>query len=209
MSLLTSGVLARPAGRTWQSDKSKGAMTLPISAGHAIDIVCYCLGEFAEVAAKVAAQAPEWRVIDTGGSVKVDAPDTVLVSGVLENGAVASVHVAAVPHNGSAWRMEVYGRDGAIVATSNQMAQMAEVRIMASKGAEPLADLNVPDRYTVVPEGMPKGPPINVGQMYARFADAVAAGKASEPDFELALRHKLIEAIQPASDQGRTVKVSV
>ena len=54
---------------------------------------------------------------DTQQLLDVTAPDNVLVSGRLANGGVASLHVAANPWVGSGYRMEVYGREGTLVAS--------------------------------------------------------------------------------------------
>jgi predicted dehydrogenase len=208
LTLMSPGALVRTSDRTWQGDRTLGANTLTILHGHAIDILCYCLDEFEEVAARVTTRVPVWQVTDTGGSFRTDSPDQVLVSGLLAGGAVATVHVASIPYNGSAWRLEVYGREGTLVATSSQMPQMADVRLLGARGRDALAELSVPESYVTVPEGTPKGPPFNVGQMYTRLADALHNGGVAQPDFDLAVqRHRLIDAIQQASDEGRTVRV--
>jgi predicted dehydrogenase len=114
-----------------------------------------------------------------------------------------------VPYTGSGWRLEIYGRDGAIYASTGGMPQMTEVSIMASKGAQAPVDMPVPARLTIVPEDTPKGPPHNVGQLYSRLAPAITEGRDVEPSFQHAVRlHKLIDAMQRASDEGRTVKVN-
>jgi predicted dehydrogenase len=54
-----------------------------------------------------------------------------------------------------------------------------------------------------------KGPPFNVAQMYQRLGEAIRENKDVQPDFDLAVkRHRLLDAIQHASDQGLTVQVS-
>ena len=56
---------------------------------------------------------------------------------------------------------------------------------------------------------MPVGPPRNVGHLYLRMARAIRDGGAVEPDFDVALnRHRLIDAIQRSSDEGRTVTLA-
>jgi predicted dehydrogenase len=66
----------------------------------------------------------------------------------------------------------------------------------------------VPDRFTIVPEGTPRGPAFNVAQAYERFADGLGGDSEVEPDFALALRrHRLLEAMERASDEGRTVSL--
>jgi predicted dehydrogenase len=67
----------------------------------------------------------------------------------------------------------------------------------------------VPDRFSLAPEGLPAGPPRNVGHAYARIARAFASGEPYQPDFAHALkRHRLIDAIeQSAANAGQSVRV--
>ena len=47
---------------------------------------------------------------------------------------------------------------------------------------------------------------LTTASMYVRFAEAIRTGQSVEPDFDSAVRrHKLLESIQAASDQGRRV----
>jgi predicted dehydrogenase len=210
MTLFSGGILERPAGRLWQSDKSKGANTLTIAAGHAIDGMNYAAGDFAELSSRVATTVHEWRATDTNEVAKVDSPDEIMINGVLENGALASVHVGAVPYNGSGWRLEIYGRDGTILASTNGMPQMTEVAIIGARGGAVPQAMPVPAGFVTVPEDTPRGAPRNVGQLYTRLADAIRGGEPAQPDFDHAVRmHKLIDLIQRASDEGRSVKVYV
>jgi predicted dehydrogenase len=198
----------RPAARAWSSDRAAGANTLTISGGHSIDGLCFCLGEFAEVSGKVATQVKQWRANDTGEMVNVTSPDNVLVSGVLENGALASIHIASVPFNGSGFRFEIYGRDGTLFISGGS-TNIGGNRILGAKGGEALQEMPVPDRFILVPEGTPKGQAFNVAQAYVRYADARSAGDDFEPGFDLAVRrHRLLEAMEKASETGRTVAVT-
>ena len=78
-------------------------------------------GGFKECRGLSTTQVPVWETAEPGKTKDATAPDIVLVSGVLTNGAVASVHIATVPWHGTGWRLEVYGREGTLVATSEQM----------------------------------------------------------------------------------------
>jgi len=63
-----------------------------------------------------------------------------------------------------------------------------------------LAEMQTPDKYTLVPEATPPGPPRNVAQTYRRAADAFGADVGFEVDFDLAVtRHKLIDMIERSS----------
>ena len=117
VSLLRDGVLTRPPHRTWQRDAELGANTLTIANGHTVDAMRFVTGDFSRLSAVVATQAKQWLDTGTNTFLDVTSPDNVLVSGRLVNGAVASVHIGAIPFAGSGYRMEIYGRAGTLVAT--------------------------------------------------------------------------------------------
>ena len=112
VSLMREGVLSRPSNRTWQRDAALGANTLTIANGHTVDAMRFVAGDFARLSAVVATQAKQWLDTGTNTLLDVTSPDNVLLSGRLANGAVASVHIAAIPFAGSGYRMEIYGSEG-------------------------------------------------------------------------------------------------
>jgi len=203
---MREGVLSRPSHRTWQRDAELGANTLTIANGHTVDAMRFVTGDFRQLSAVVATQAKQW--LDTGANTLLDvtAPDNVLTSGRLANGAVASVHIGAIPFAGSGYRMEIYGRDGTMVATGKDSPQLSEVSLHGAKGGNRLGLMRVPERFTVTASGTPPGEALNVGQMYALFARAIRGGKHDQPNFETAVElHRLVDAIKEASDTGREV----
>jgi predicted dehydrogenase len=206
MTMFTAGVLERPKSRLWDRDRTKGVSALTVRGIHTMDVLCWCLGDFVEVSGKTSTQVKQWRVTETGELVDVDTPDNVMVNGVLENGAIASVHVGTVPYQATGWRMEVYGRKGTLRAASKGSPQRDANTLLGSRDGGSLEPLPVPASFTEVPEAMPIGPPRNVGHLYLRMATAIRSGGRVEPDFDLAVkRHRLIDAIQRSSDEGRTI----
>jgi predicted dehydrogenase len=206
VSMIRDGVLTRPSHRTWQRDAELGANTLTIANGHTVDAMRFVTGDFRALSAVVAIQAKQW--LDTGSNTWLDvtAPDNILISGWLKNGAVASSHVGAIPFAGSGYRMEIYGREGTLVASGADSPQLSEVVLHGAKREDRLMPIAVPERFTVVSAGTPTGEAFNVGQMYARFAGAVRAGDSGLPDFTTAVElHHLVDAIKRASDSGREV----
>jgi len=206
MSQFGATGLERTSDRLWAADRSSGVGTLTISFGHTIDALCYCVGEFSEVSGVVATQVPQWHFTDTNTTAEVTSPDNVLVSGVLTNGVVVSAHVGSIPWHGSGLVIQVFGREGTLVYHA---AQGGRPRLEGARMNESaLQELPIPDRLTWVPEGVPQGPPFNVAQMYRRFSEAIRTGQPVEPDFDSAVQlHKLLDAIQTSSDQGRRVPV--
>ena len=204
------GILSRTSGSSWQADPSNGATTLTILFGHAIDTLCMCLGEFRAVSATVETRVPQWRETDTGRTVDTTAPDTIVVNGTLENGAVVSVQVSAVPWHSTGYRLEVHGQQGTLVLTTPETSSIFPVRIQGGRsGDSELTDLAIPSHHILVPDSVPEGPPFNVAQMWTRFADGIRKGEAVEPSFDTAVtRHRLLDAVQRASDTGRRQAVS-
>lgn len=208
MSMFLPGLLQRGADRAWMASRANGANTLSIASGHALDIFCYCVGEFAELSAQVSVQLDQWNTTD-GNTVPVDAADNVVVSGTLENGAAASAHIATIPWNGSGWRMEIYGTEGTLSASSVEMVQYGNVQLSGAKGAgQPLQPLEVPSRLAQAPETVPPGEPYNVAQLYRIIGDAIRDGGEAQPDFDTAVaRHRFLDLLQKSSDEGRRMKV--
>jgi predicted dehydrogenase len=206
MTMFLPGLLQRGADRAWMADRSKGANSLSIASGHALDIFCHCVGEFKELTAQVSVQQGQWTTSD-GKAVAVDAPDNVVVSGMLQNGAAASAHIATIPWNGSGWRMEVYGTEGTLSAQSEEMVQYGNVKLYGAQGAgQSLKPLEVPDRLSAAPEAVPAGEPYNVAQLYRIIGDAIRNGGDPQPDFDTAVeRHRFLDLLQQSSDEGRKV----
>ena len=201
-------VLQRGPGRIWQGIRANGANVLTITGGHAIDSLCAVLGEFAEVSARVSTRVPEWRTLE-GTAVPVDSPDSINVIGRMVSGAEVSMSVATAPSNPSGNRLEIYGRDGAIVIRATGALSQGPNQLHAGRGKDSLAVMPVPDKYKVVPDGIPAGQSYNVAQAYARAAGALRGGGAFDVDFGLAVqRHKLIDAIERSAAAGRSVTLS-
>jgi predicted dehydrogenase len=208
LSVISQQALERGAGRIWQGDRKNGANTLTIAGGHAIDGMCFVLGEFTEVVSRLTTRIKAWKSTETGQDVPVDSPDCIAVAGALESGAEVSVQVAAIPFNPSGTRLEVYGRNGTLVISAPRAFNIGPNVLYASKGGDALAEMAVPNEYVLTPEGTPAGSPYNVAQAYARASDALGDSGTFDVDFELAVtRHKLIDAMERSFSDGRAVSL--
>jgi predicted dehydrogenase len=156
----------------------------------------------------VANQRQRVKVVETGETIQMTSADQVLISGVLQSGAVASVHLKGGTANGTGFLFEIHGTDGALAIVpadprQETYIQVSEFRVRGAQAGEPLADLSIPESYQWVPPGVPVGLPFNVAQMYMRMAEGIREGKSVSPDFDSAVtRHQLLDAIQKASDTG-------
>ena len=208
LRVIVDAITERGDGRIWQGIRKNGANPMTIPGGHAIDALCYILGEFAEIGARVTTRIDMWKHAVTGENFPVDAPDTVSASGVLECGAEVSYQVASVPYNASGTRLEIYGRKGTVVLTSKSI-NIGPSQLYLGIGKEDMSEIIPPDRYRLVPTDMASGPGVNVAQAYARFAQATRSGKTDAPDFNDAVRrHALIEGMERSHQEGRVIKFS-
>ncbi len=208
LSIMTGAQYERGSGRVWQRLASNGANTLTIAGGHSIDAMCAVLGEFTELTARATTRVTEWLDTDANQRLEVDSPDTISIAGRLDSGAEVSVHVAAVPVGATGARLEIFGRDGALVLQSNGALSTGPNKLFGIKGRDAQAELDVPDSYNLVPEGAPGGGARNVAQAYAALADAWSGKPSTAPDFDLALtRHRMIDAVERSSREGRTITV--
>ena len=193
--------------RAYQADRANGANLLTITGGHQIDALCYCLGEFREVAAFAVSQRDRIPVDSTGEVVPKDVPDQLVVGGIVGDGAVVSFQIRGGMNRGSVFLFEIHGdkADLAVTVTTRDSMQRQELTVRgAQSGAKELAELPIPAKYRWVPEGTPTDSRYNVAQLYTRLADSIREGKPATPGFDAAVvRHRLLDAIVRASESGQ------
>ena len=204
MAMISPGLPERTRSKTWDAKLSGGVSALTIRGMHSLDALCMCVGEFTEISGRVSTQIKQWKVVETGEMIDVEVPDNVMVHGVVTSGALVSAHIATVPSATPGFRMEIYGREGALQVATPGAVQRDANRLIGAKGRGPLAPMEVPSAYIEVPSDTPAGPPYNVAALYRRLGHAVRGGSAVEPDFEHAVRrHRLIDALARSSGAMR------
>lgn len=190
---------------TYALDRRNGASLLTIQFSHAADALCWCLGEFRELSATLAIRSPMARRIDTGEMVPKTIDDQIAVNGVLESGAVASVHYRADLTRGRNFLWEINGTEGDIVVSGELgRLQYGEFRIEgANAGQKALAELALPESYKLVP-GSARDTPYTLSHAYLRVLADLRAGTREVPGFgEAVVRHRMIDAIERAAATGR------
>jgi predicted dehydrogenase len=116
--------------RAYQVDRTNGANLMTITGGHQIDALCFCLGEFRELAAFVVSQRDRILAEDVGTLVAKTAPDQLVVNGIVGDGAVVSFQIRAGMARGTEFLFEIRGEEGDLVlaATSRASMQRQELR---------------------------------------------------------------------------------
>jgi predicted dehydrogenase len=198
-----AGAGVRTPASTWMADVANGANTLTIQGGHAIDALRFCAGEFREVAGVVTTQLKESKISGTDEVIANTSPDNVAIGGILQNGAVASIHVQSVPVIGTGFLLEIHGTEGSLVVRSESSANTGELELRAARrGSTVLEPIALDEQYRWAPE-VPSGPPLNVGQQYRRLAEAIRGAGEYEPNFDTAVDlHRLLDAMVASSSTG-------
>lgn len=200
-------------------DKSNGASTLAIQGGHALDALRFVAGEFAQVAAVVANHFDEVEVVETGERFAKTAPDQVLVSGLLHNGAVVSATINGGVVNSHGVTLELFGEDGSITLRSRGKSniQMSELELQIGYEGEPMQQLTKASKPVAAKARQPyPGVDVpsttldNVATLYLDLERAIERGTTPHPDFAVGLSlHQLLDAIVQASESGTIVRTGV
>jgi predicted dehydrogenase len=187
----------------YMSDKKNGATMLSIALGHAVDALCYCLGEVRELSATMTIRRKSFTIAKTAESKPVTAEDQVAVTGLLEGGAAFSIHYRGGNSRGTNLLWEINGTEGDLQLTAaGGHAQIFEITVRGGKGTQSsLEVLPVPQQYRWSPL---QGPALNVAQAYARFARDYREGTHLCPTFDDAVtRHRMLDAIETAATTGQ------
>jgi predicted dehydrogenase len=196
------GGLVRPDS-FYLLDPSNGATLLTIPFGHAVDALCWCLGEFREVTGTHAIRRKYAKLVDTDKDYPNATDDQIAVSGILENGAVASVHYRGGMSRGTNFLWEINGTKGDIVVTGDSHLQFGNLKIRGANGSDTsLGDLSVPSSYVEV-EGDPTDRSFNLAQVYSTLLKDIQNNKQVLPTFDDGvIRHRMLHGIEQAFATG-------
>jgi predicted dehydrogenase len=211
--VLTATMITCAAGwgaaidRAYQADFANGANLFTITAGHCLDALCFCLGEFRALSAFVVSQRDRIPLQGTGEIVAKTAPDQVIVQGIVGDGAVVSFQVRGGMARGTEFLFEIHGDKGdlSLSATARTSMQRQELKLQGGRDKDKgMKDLAIPDTYRFAPEKLDRASPYNVGQVYAKLAQSIRSGTQASPSFEAAVtRHRLLDMIVKASETGQ------
>lgn len=188
-------------------DKDNGATMLTIPMGHALDALCYCLGEFTELGAMSAIRRPDVRQTGTGEMLRKTSPDQIALSGTLNSGATVVAHYRGGSSRGTNFLWEINGTKGDLrIEADGGYPEILDLRLSGGFGEDPqLQPLTIPARYRWAPADL-KGPAYNVAQLYALMAQDIRDGTQSAPRFEDAVtRHRMITAIEESEADRRPI----
>ncbi|KIX96286.1 uncharacterized protein Z520_08064 [Fonsecaea multimorphosa CBS 102226] len=213
-TMVGSGVImgrATPAPLEYELSIESGANLVTIPAMHAIDALCFVLGEFQDLQATLANHRPKMPIIDPAtGKVQRLADKTchdhMSLTGTLIRGAVASVvYQGGHSLTSKDFYWEINGIKGSLILEApSGLVEMFHPSLKFVRAEEQESFKFFDDGKGPQPEEVKvevaSDFSYNVGQAWDAFA---GAGSGTVTTFEDALvRHKMIEAIYRSSEKG-------
>ena len=191
---------------TYLLNHRNGASMLTIPFGHTIDALCWSLGEFVELSATLATRRPRVKQVETGQMLACDVADQIAVSGMLESGAVASVHFRGGLSRGTHFLWEINGTQGNLaVRAGGGHIQMLPLSLFGARnGQEALAELPIPAEFDPLGGRLAENPlAASVARAYDRLAGDLQGVPRRLPGFaDAVVRHRMLEAIERAGLTG-------
>lgn len=190
---------ACPSANAYATDRTTGANMLTIPFGHTIDALSWILGDFDKLASTLSIRRRQVSLTDTGGTATASAPDQVAISGILEGGAVASMHYRGGMSRGTNFLWEINGTEGDIVVTGGiGHLQFGLIKIQIATGSDTaLTELQVPDSYHKVKGAAPTVPNYAVAHAYRNLLEDILSNSNNLPDFAEAVQlHRLLADIE-------------
>jgi predicted dehydrogenase len=193
-----------------------GANLLTVPFGHAVDALCYVLGELEDISATLANLRPEIDVLGADGKparkVQKTAHDQISVTGVLANGGgvVNCTYAGSVSRTGRDFYWEINGTEGSLVLDGLTAGGLVQIYQPTVKLALHTPDMGI---YSAPKEGTAKLEEIevekatelsaNVGRAWDAWAGEGLEKGYTVTTFEDALvRHKMIDAIYRSAEKG-------
>lgn len=187
-------------------DMNKGASMLHVPFAHTIDAVLYAVGsKFKTVGGVLSNSRSQVRVTETGNAAAFTAPDQIIASGLLENGAALSAHFRGGLSRGTNFHVEINGSKGDLILTSPVgYVGIGGFTLRGAQGGDQLRDLRVPSSYDTL--GFEEGLNQSIAVAYSRIASDIRHGTKLSPSFGDAVElHRVLDAITASNGAQKNV----
>jgi len=149
---------------------------------------------------------------ETGEVLPTAAPDQLMLIGRMPGDAVLAVHVEAGKRSGRGVQIDLTGEAGDLrISNTSAFGDVGdEYLIEGAQGDDmPLQKLDVPPQYERLPPSNLPSAVLELGELYAAYAQDVRSGSAEAPGFDDAGRlHRFIDAALQSSIEGREIALT-
>ncbi len=195
----------RSAAIGFTVDAANFSHPFSIYGGHFLDMLFAAVGDPRDFNALIANQFESIMLIETGETIPTTAPDQVLLSGTIQNGAVFSVHIEGGKRNNFGVQLDITGTEGDLkLSNTASFHNLEDNKVEGARGErQPLQPLPVPSKYNWLPPSDIPASALELANIYAAYARDIEEGTHIAPTFSDAVRlHRLLETIANASESG-------
>ncbi|MVV49346.1 gfo/Idh/MocA family oxidoreductase [Pseudomonas sp. PB120] len=188
----------RPNALRWTAPEENFSSVIAIYAGHFLDMLFTATGWPRSVSGLLVNQFPKVTIKETGEVLDSSAPDQLVLSGLLDDGAVVSVHIEGGKRNGSGVQIDITGDEGDLKITNRSaFGDVGDDYVIEGAHGDNLAleVLPLPEQYLRLPASTLPSAVLELAELYHVYAQDVAEGTRAAATFDDALRlHRLLDA---------------
>jgi predicted dehydrogenase len=188
-----------PPFYAYLQDKRNGATLASIAGGHTLAMIEAIVGPYAELGARNSILVPQVQLAGSGERVQRTCADHMLIHGRHASGCISNVEITGGANVPLAF--ELRGSKGTLTIEGHHAGgyQCGDLTVHCSVETEPQPEPALAGLSAQA---------INVGQLWAHFENDIRSGARTVPDFAAAVKlHALLDAIDKASDEGRTIRI--
>jgi predicted dehydrogenase len=199
------------AGDAYALDSKNGATLLSVIAGHAFSAMQSVLGPVSKVNGLLSQRRQTVRIVETGETILMKAPDQVIVAAEFDSGVPLALHLRGGLPCGTRLMWEISGseRDLRISAKVEEIPviNISPLRVEGGKrGEQGFSEIEVPSSYYFGLDDAPAGR--NVAGIYRLMARDVSQGTRSAPDFDDAVGlHRILDSVELSSKTGERQQI--
>lgn len=177
-----------PQSGIYLTDVNSGVSVASIIGGHSLHMMESIAGGWSAFQGAAANRWTRIRIAETGEEIAQTSPDQFVVSGVLESGALASLHLSGGVAGPEQCEMMVHGKAGSLRLGMPTVPEIMPPSLEMARNGSAFEPLAIDDRFRLAPASLERGPAYNVAQLYALILQDLATGSRRAPDFASASR---------------------
>ena len=188
----------RPNALRWTAAEENFSSVIAIYAGHFLDMLFTATGWPLSVSGLMVSQFAQVTIKETAEVLPSTAPDQLVLSGMLEDGGVVSIHIEGGKRNGSGVQIDITGDQGDLKITNRSaFGDVGDDYVIEGAHGDNLTleVLPVPEQYQRLPVSALPSAVLELAELYHAYAQDVAEGTDAAATFSDALRlHQLLDA---------------
>jgi predicted dehydrogenase len=193
----------------WTIPEENFSSAVSIYTGHFLDMLFTATGWPTAISGEQVSQFAKVTIKETGEVFDSTAPDQLVLTGSMEDGAVVSIQIEGGKRNGSGVQIDITGDQGDLRITNNNAFGDVgdDYRIEGAHGDNlALQPLPVPASYLRLPASNLPSAVLELGELYYAYAQDLADGTHGAATFADAVRmHRFLDAAKASSDSGQRI----